>query len=448
MANLVQALRNRPAPDEARSTLTLQDYIALTLGGSAGGITTTLGGKPVEPPPNDFAGYVEAIYKRNGIVFACIAARSRLFSEARFKYRRIRDGRPGELFGNPSLAILERPWVNGTTGELLTRMEQDASIAGNFYAAKREGDGRPVLRRMRPDWVSIVLSGSDPDALDAEVEGYIYHPKGPLSKSKQVNLLPDEVVHYSPIPDPIASYRGMSWMTSVLREIQADGDATDHKGAFFRNGATPNLFIKFDPQVSIDNFKRWKEEFKDEHQGSANAYKTLMLGGGADVSVIGSNFEQMSFKMTQGAGETRIAAAAQIPPVLVGLSEGLAASTYSNAQQARRLFADHFARPHWRMAAASLAHLINVPDDAELWYDDRDIPFLQEDQSDAATIEQTKANTIKSLIDAGYEPKSVVAAVTNQDMSLLTHSGLYSVQLQPPGTTLTPAKPSAPAPPA
>jgi hypothetical protein len=41
----------------------------------------------------------------------------------------------------------------------------------------------------------------------------------------------------------------------------------------------------------------------------------------------------------------------------------------------------------------------------------------------------------QDLIDAGFEPDSVIAAVEAEDFSLLKHSGLYSVQLQPAGTT-------------
>ena len=51
---------------------------------------------------NDFEGYVEGAYKADGIVFACILARQLAFSEARFQWRQLRSGRPGDLFGNPT----------------------------------------------------------------------------------------------------------------------------------------------------------------------------------------------------------------------------------------------------------------------------------------------------------------------------------------------------------
>jgi hypothetical protein len=90
-------------------------------------------------------------------------------------------------------------------------------------------------------------------------------------------------------------------------------------------------------------------------------------------------------------------------------------------------------RPLWRNVAGSLARIVDVPAGADLWYDDRDIPFLQEDQQDAAQIQQTQAITMRELINAGFEADSVVKAVLSEDYSLLAHSGLLSVQLQEPG---------------
>src|SRR5690242_2004346 len=107
-----------------------------------------------EPIESSFEGYILGGYMTNGIVFACIQARARVFAQARFQYQRFSSGRPGDLFGDQSLTLLEQPWPNGTTGELLTRMEQDGSLAGNFFATTVDNGAR--VRRLRPDWVTIV----------------------------------------------------------------------------------------------------------------------------------------------------------------------------------------------------------------------------------------------------------------------------------------------------
>jgi len=399
-----------------------------------------------EAPDGTFQSYVRLIYKQSGVVFACIATRMLLFSEARFQFRQRTNGRPGRLFGTPSLARLERPWPTGTTGDLLARMEQDVSLAGNAYIARR-GNG---LRRLRPDWVTIVAGTeeqlSEEEMLSREIDwvvlGYIYHPGGRHSGIEPISLLASEVAHYAPIPDPEANYRGMSWLTPVIREILGDKATTDHKLAFFENGAQLTVAIKLDIS-DPDKFDIWVEKFKEKHEGVDNAYRTLFLSAGADAVPIGVNLKDLDFSKTQGHGETRIAAAAGVPPIIVGLSEGLEAATYSNYGQACRRFTDGTLRPLWRNAAASLQNIIETPAGAELWYDDRDIAFLKQDQKDAAEVFSKKAQAIRQLTDAGFEPETVVAAVEADDMNLLQHTGLYSVQLQPPGA----GNPPAPTPP-
>src|SRR5206468_2405098 len=80
---------------------------------SAGGITypltmppTSLSSKQEAPDPS-FKGYAQEALQANAIVFACNQARMRLFAEARFQFRQLRSGRPGDLFGTEELAILE-----------------------------------------------------------------------------------------------------------------------------------------------------------------------------------------------------------------------------------------------------------------------------------------------------------------------------------------------------
>jgi hypothetical protein len=90
-------------------------------------------------------------------------------------------------------------------------------------------------------------------------------------------------------------------------------------------------------------------------------------------------------------------------------------------------------RPIWRNACGSLANIVDVPGGAELWYDDRDIPALKEDIQDKAKEMQEKATAANQLVSAGYDPDSIVLALEAGDFSLLTHTGLVSVQLMPPG---------------
>jgi phage portal protein BeeE len=380
-------------------------------------------------------------YGSNPIVFACMLARVQLFSEARFQFQRLKNGRPGELFAGPStyLAPLEKPWPGGTTSALLKEALTDSDLGGNAFIARRPGQ----LQRLRPDWTVIIAGNPTSDAttwdLDTEILGYGYQPDGPTGRKQWEYLQRSEVAHFRPIPDPLKRYSGMSWLLPIVREIMGDSTATSHKLKYFENAATPNAAVKFDPSMTLEAAKAWKELFLKDHQGTKNAYKTLFLGGGSSIEAIGHNLQQADFSKVQAGGELRIASAAGVPPIIVGLSGGLEAATYSNYGQARRAFADLTMRPLWRDIAGALAQIINVPEDARLWFDTRDISFLQEDMMDAAAIEKEKAITIRTYLDAGFTASTAVDAVDSQDITRLRHSGLFSVQLQAPGSNKMPA---------
>lgn len=416
---------------------------------STGVQQTLAGGQATEMAPNTFVGLANQAYASNGVVFACMLVRQLVFSSIRFRWQRLRDGKPSDTFGSSELSILERPWVGGTTQDMLSRMIQDADLAGNSYWTIVDGE----FVRMRPDWVDVVveerfINGGPRERGGGRIGwrkvGYLYHEGGRGAENYPVGLLADQVAHYAPIPDPLAGFRGMSWLTPVLREIRADQAMSKHQAKFFDNGATVNMIIKHSPLADPDAVRRWADEVQAKHGGADNAWKNLNLYPGADATPVGSNLQEIDFKNVRGGGETRIAAAAGVPPVIVGLSEGLAAATYSNYGQARRRLADGTAHPLWQNLASSLEHVIAKPrqrfttgsaDDVRLWYDADNVPFLREDEKDAAEIAKTRAETISTLITAGYEPDSVVLAVEARDLRLLKHTGMTSVQLLPPGMT-------------
>lgn len=130
-----------------------------------------------------------------------------VFSTIRFAWQRIHRSGPSELFGTAALAPLEEPWPGGTTQDLLSSALLDVDLAGNAYVA-RVG---PELVRLRPDWVGVVVEprGNERRHVGYRKVGYVYWEGGP-GVSDPVAFLPEEIGHFAPLPDPLASYRGMS----------------------------------------------------------------------------------------------------------------------------------------------------------------------------------------------------------------------------------------------
>lgn len=377
-----------------------------------------------------------ASFDRNGIVFACEAKRLAVFSEARFQFQRLTNGRPGDLYGTDALNVLYAPWPGATARDLLSVCELDTMRAGNSYWIKGE-DG--FLVWLDPKNVKIITTAYvDPTSgfrVGEQLAGYAYY-----SERDRVTIYdPTEIAHYKPVPNQSNRFLGSSWLSACLPDVAADEQMTAHKLTTLSNGAQIPYAVSMDKTLTPAQLDAFAARFQASHEGVANAGKTVFLGGGADIKTVGQTWESLSLKATQAAGEIRIAACAGTPPVLVGLSEGLQGSSLNqgNYAAAKRTFADTLIRPNWGAWCGSFQWLVDTPKASRLWYDDRDIPFLREDVTDQANILNIEAMTLSTLITAGFQHDAAVEAVAAGDVRRLQgqHTGLFSVQLQAPGTT-------------
>lgn len=376
----------------------------------------------------DFTGLALGAFQQNATVFAVEMKRLQLFSQVVFKFRRERDG---ALFGNTDLRILEHPEIGETTQDLLLKTLLYADIGGDVCIVRRPNR----LKVLRPDW-TVTISGSpnrnaDPNDLDMELIGIVYQEGGLYSSNDPIFIQRGEFAQYIPVKHPLAQNRGLPWFVPALRTIMGDTAATAHKLQFFEHAATPNMVVTLDPAITIENARKWIELFEQEHAGVWNAYKTAYFGGGATATGVGKDFQQMDFKVVQGAGQTLIAAAGSIHPTVAGLSEGLQGSSLNagNFKEAAQLVGDTFLRPEWAKLAGSLEVIVPPPADARLWYDESRVSFLKEDVKDAAEVMKSKATAVRTLTDGGYKPETVIATVWPD--SSLVHAGYLPVQVQP-----------------
>jgi 8-oxo-dGTP pyrophosphatase MutT (NUDIX family)/phage portal protein BeeE len=440
--------RHRQAIDRATLTdywswvKTSMQFGGHTYGLGAAGINTSYGKTPAEPIGNSYEGYAVGLLFADGPVSAVEAFRLRVFAQAPPLFQtRQPNGRPGDLYDDDSLDLLLTPWPGGTCSDLMKRALIHGDLGGNAYIV--EIDGELVL--LRPDWVEIILAPRYDRGKQCGFKqvGIAYY-EGGVNTADPAIFLVGEYAHFVPgMPDPLASYRGMSWMTPVIREVQSDKSATDHAGKFFENAATPNLAVSLPKELTTHQFKAFVEMMDARSKGSDHAYETLYTGGGADVTVIGANMQQMNTTGFQGKIETRIANAGGVPPTLLNFSEGMQGSSLNagNYTPAKRSFVDTTGRDLWGNWYGSMQVLVPPPNQRDrLTYDPRDIPFLHEDQKDVAEIKAAEASTMNTLVTAGWDKTSIIKAVIAGDWTMLVDTGLVSVQLLPPGTTADSAK--------
>lgn len=393
---------------------------------------TTLPGSPAEDAPNNFVQTVRMMHRRNGVVSAAVTARALIMSQLRFQWRSEIDG---TTFGNRSLETLERPSLGMSREQLLWRIEQDVSYAGNAYVRRMENG---ELRRLRPDWVKIAM-GSDesPDdvARGADVQpiAYVYQPS-PTGPAQAFGL--NEVAHIAPEPDPVAHFRGESWVSSVVREVLIDLQATDHLEKYFANATTANMIIKAPPNLTDPvKFNEWVDAMDRTIGAGSRDWRNVYLGGGSDAMVVGANLAELDMKNLQGGLETRISTRSRVHPVILGAREGLQGSSLNsgNYNSIRRLWADAWFNGYAPSWCSSLERIIPRPSAAELTFDPSRIPFLQEDMKDAADISSANATALQALDAAGFDMDAAVAAIATGDLTKLigAHDGNQSVQRLP-----------------
>jgi Phage portal protein len=379
-------------------------------------LTTSYASPDREPVLPQLAAFAQQANSSSAIVFAAILTRMALFSEATMKYQALDDK---HLFGNTSLAKIEHPFgPESTTGDLLARAEQDVSLAGNSYTWDPPGEDRFV--RLRPDWITIVSEAVPVDGggwYRRKIGYWFEPPKGVLDKGRGFLVPAGECVQWAPTPDPAADFRGMSWLTPVMRDVQGDDGLTRYKIKYLQNSASPNLLIRYAQKLQPGTVDSVRERMHARYGGVDNAFKTLILDQGADVTVIGNSLAQMDFSGVSAVGVERILAAASVPGVLVGLEPLRGAGR--GFQESMQKFANLWGRPHWRSFCGAFSQIMDVPSGNRLWHDTSDIAALQDGEMERAQAALVRMQAVLAGVQAGATMDSAAAAVDAMDLTLL-----------------------------
>jgi phage portal protein BeeE len=379
-------------------------------------LTTSYASPDREPVLPQLAAFAQQANSSSAIVFSAALIRMALLSEARFTFQAKDDK---HLFGNTDLAKVEEPFgPNSTTGHLLARMEQDAFLAGQAYIWDAPGEERLV--RLRPDWTTIISEKVQVGGggwYRRPVAYWHEPPRGVLDKGTGFMVPAEECVHWAPVPDPAADFRGMSPLTPIMRDVQGDDDMSRYKIRYLRNDASPNVIIKYAQKLQPGTVDSLRERMAARYGGPDNAGKTLILDQGADLTLVGNSLSQMDFSGVSAVGAERILAACSVPGVLVGLEPLRGAGR--GFQESMQKFANVWARPQWRSICGALSQVVDVPAGNRLWYDTSDIAALQDGEMERAQAALVRMQAVLAGVQAGATMESVAAAVDAMDLTLL-----------------------------
>lgn len=147
---------------------------------------------------------------------------------------------------------------------------------------------------------------------------------------------------------PLDDHLGLGCLGAAMGAIAIHNAATRWNKALLDNAARPSGALVYDPgdgaSLSVEQFRRLKEEMAAAFQGAGNAGRPMLLEGGLKWQAISMSPADMDFVGLKAAAAREIALAFGVPPMLMGLPGD---NAYANYREANRAL--------WRQAVLPLA---------------------------------------------------------------------------------------------
>lgn len=318
----------------------------------------------------DVKKFADEGYRRNSLIFACIALKSTSFMEPELlAYTENQENEETELPPEHMLSVLlSHPNTRDSQSTFFRRWMTHLDVAGNVYTLKlRNNTGMPISWRfLRPDCTRPIPNS------EGEIVAYEYGEQSQAGGYTQIELetgvessgsrpqvIPaSEIIHEMGAPDPIDPYRGISPIAVLARMGDLDNYAADYLRSFFLNAGIPSGLLKFKTQVTKPIRDKVREDWKERY--SLRSFDKTSIGGAFDLFVtdadveyqeIGSKLKMMDLEQVFGETESRICSTFGVPPILIAAYIGLMRSTMANYEQAIKHFYRATMKPLWVSAA-------------------------------------------------------------------------------------------------
>ena len=371
-------------------------------------VSTWLEGRDL-PAQTDLARLGDEGYRKSMVIFACIREIAASAAEPILRVYAGEDPSTHEPIADPAdplLALLTGPNDEQSAYEFVEELVTHLYVAGNAYIHKvRALRASRVVRLflLRPDRVSIRPGAG------GVVESYGLRIDG----KDQPPLPAGDVIHIK-FPDPLDDYYGLSPLAVAARVADLDLQAVDFLRAIFLNRGIPAGILKLQSRVEPKERERLKLLWEDEYAGFRGWHRLAVLDGGAEYQDIGMKLDELNLDGVLSQTETRICAVFGVPPIKIGVKAGLAASTYSNYEQADRSYWLETLSPLYRRLGDKLTLGLGAEygnPRRRVAFDLSQVPALQEDQKalrqfalDAWDKGLLKRNEARKLVKQPEDP--------------------------------------------
>jgi HK97 family phage portal protein len=263
---------------------------------------------------------------------------------------------------------------------------------------------------VRPDRMEPI-----PDPADFLV-GYLY--RGP--SGERIPLGVDDVL-FLRRPNPIDPYRGMGAVQTILTDLDATKASAEWNRAFFLNSAEPGGIVEVDRRLDDEEFNQFRERWAEQHRGVNNAHRVAVLENGLKWIDRKYSMRDMQFTELRDVNREIIREAFGFPKPILGAVDDV---NRANAEAADAVFARWLLKPRLSRTREILnTRLLPMYGATAQGLEfDYDNPVPEDREADANVL-TARANAARTLIDAGLEPASVLAAVGLPDMAASPATG-------------------------
>ena len=333
---MLTSLKNLLRAPEAKTSRTAQ-LIAFESGGRA------------RWSPRDYAALAREGYMSNAIVYRA----AKLIAENVGGCNFLVEEGPETRDRHPMIDLIARPNPRQGGAQFLESVATHLMIAGNAYVEAVSVDGSPrELHVLRPDRMKLVPGP------DGWPEAYEYTVAGRTVRFDQSAALP-------PILDlsflhPLDDHYGFAPLEAAAVAVDTHNAAAKWNKALLDNSARPSGALVYagpDGTVLSDGqFERLKRELDGTYQGARNAGRPMLLEGGLDWKAMSLSPKDMDFMEAKHTAAREIALAFGVPPQLLGIPGD---NTYSNYQEANRVFFRATVLPFANRIGGALAHWLS-----------------------------------------------------------------------------------------
>ncbi|WP_407107253.1 phage portal protein [Rhodococcus aetherivorans] len=227
------------------------------------------------------------------------------------------DGSREEVFDHDLLDLIKSPSAVHRYGQFADLHHTYVNLTGEGYILMLDRNGQPTEPRKGVLPASLHVLPAHAADLKLDQSNYYMSLVRHNGKEYPINTVIRDLV-----PDPLEPYRGRSVIAQGATTIDTDQQMKNWNRGFFANDARPGMVFTTNEELSDEAYNRLNQQIIDQHAGTANAYKPLLLENGT-VQPYMLNQKDLDFLSSREFSRDEILAMMRVSPAMLGMVENV-----------------------------------------------------------------------------------------------------------------------------